>query len=188
MKKLIRMACMALVAIAASVTVASCSKSDDNGGSDSKATAMVIAYGFDDLVLDNYDLKFNYTDPNGATASMDIKKADCEKTDTVVNNVTYSYYSWGKYFIYSKYLASGEASITATRKSDSALNDDESYSYVIFHGRTTADATNVGTKVGMVLKTGKVKGKNIDKVVPNVFQTLKDSYAVSSDGTFKFTN
>lgn len=35
MKKLIRMACMALVAIAASVTVASCSKSDDNEGGSS---------------------------------------------------------------------------------------------------------------------------------------------------------
>ncbi len=181
------MACMALVAIAASLTVASCSKSDDNEGG-SSASALGVVYGFSDTVLDNYDLKLNYTDENGKTVVEDINKADAVKKDTTVNSTTYSYYSWSKVIPFNKSLTSGEIQVKATKKSTYSISDSESekYNYVVYYGyagvSANANKTNLHLKLTGFEGKG-VKGSRFDEAITKMIGNTKQTYTVSSNGT-----
>ncbi len=188
MKKLIRMACMALVAIAASVTVASCSKSDDNEGG-SSASALGVVYGFSESVLDNYDLKLNYTDENGKTVVVDINKSEAVKKDTTVvidlkgNTYTFNYYSWSRVIPFNKSLTNGEIQVKATKKSTYSISEDEKYDYVVYYGYA-AVATNAN-KLSLNLKLtglqGKgTKGSKFDEYVTKMIGRTQNTYTVSN--------
>ena len=188
MKRFFRMTCLALVAIAASVTMVSCSSDSD---SDSfSPSALGIVYGFNDNIFNNYDLKFNYTDENDKTVTEDIKKADTEVTETVINGETYEYYQWSKVIVFNKSLASGKAYVTATKKTNYAIQDDSKYSWYTFHGSVVVTPNTSKTQVASRTNLDKLSGKNaigsrFDEIVQNALATCKDSYSVGSDGTLK---
>ena len=184
MKKLIRMACMALVAIAASVTVASCSKSDDNEGG-SSASALGVVYGFSESVLDNYDLKLNYTDENGKTVVVDINKSEAVKKDTTIllTGSTYGYYCWSKVIPFNKSLTSGNIQVKATKKSTYSISEDEKYDYVVYYGyaavATTANKLNMNLR--LTGREGKgVKGSKFDEFVTTMIGLTQETYSVSN--------
>ncbi len=188
MKKLIRMACMALVAIAASVTVVSCSKSDDNEGS-SSASALGVVYGFSESVFDNYDLKLNYTDENGKTVVVDINKSDAVKKDTTVtidlsgNTYTFNYYSWSKVIPFNKSLTSGEIQVKATHKSTYDISDSERYDYVVYYGyaAVSSNANKLSLNLKMTGKEGKgLIGSKFDEYVTKMIGRTQKTYTVSN--------
>ena len=187
MKKLIRMACMALVAIAASVTVVSCSKNDDNEGS-SSASALGVVYGFSESVFDNYDLKLNYTDENGKTVVVDIDKADAVKKDTTVTidlngTYTFNYYSWSKVIPFNKSLASGEIQVKATHKSTYDISDSERYDYVVYYGyaAVSSNANKLSLNLKLTGKEGKgLIGSKFDEYVTKMIGRTQKTYTVSN--------
>ncbi len=193
MKRFFSLACMAIVAIVASVSFTSCSKSDDGGAS--SGSALIVGYGFSDAVMDNFDLTFNYTDANGKAASTTIDKADCEKSETTVDGKTYTLYIWtdkklieNRSLIFTKSLASGECYVSATKKSSSTINDDQSYYVYVSNITTTVSASEIHYDKQQQIKAGAVKGNMLEKSVQSKCQSFKTTYTASSDGTLKITS
>lgn len=194
MKRFFKLACMAVVAIVASVTVASCSKSDDegNGGGSNFPSALCYVYGFTENIFDNYDLQFTYTDENGKTVTEDITKAKAtERKDTLDphTNETYTCYLWKKTIIFNKSLTSGQAYVTATKKASYAITDDGKFSLGIALGRGTAktNVNDVRAEVKYFLNKN-LAGNRFDQYVQKRLLVPKNTtYAVGSDGTITFT-
>lgn len=185
MKRFFSLACMAIVAIVASVFT-SCSKSD---GDSFVASALCVVYGFDDTIFDNYDLKFTYTDENGKTVTEDITKDKSEATTYEVKNLdgtvskTLKYYQWSKAIIFNKSLTSGESYVTATPKAGSSIFTDEtSYTYVVAMGHAAVKATETGHGVSTTVFSGTVKGTGLDTPVQRRMSSTKMTYTVTSDG------
>ncbi len=190
MKKLIRMACMALVAIAASVTVASCSKSDS--GDDFSASALGLVCGFSENIFDNYDLNLTYTDASGKTVTEALKKENGEKEQMTVGTVTYTYYSLSKAITFTSAPANGTFKITATKKSSYSFVDTDKYDLFLLWGYGTVKAGTTKVTVNQVdynkFPNHNLIGSKVDETISRRFQNLDWSYAVSSDGTIKVTS
>ncbi len=182
MKKFIRLGYMALMAIVASVIVTSCSKSDDEGGF--SPSALGVVYGFTDVVMDNYDLKFTYTDENGKTVSEDIKKEQTEVTDTIIRGEKYSYYQWEKAVVFNKSLTSGEAYVTATKKANYAIKDDGRYTWLITQGCAAVKANTKKMNIMRHAQYGKnAQGSKFNDIIQSAISTTRKTYTVGSNGT-----
>ena len=179
---------MALVAIAASVTVVSCSKNDDGFS----ASALGMVCGFSENIFDNYDLNLTYTDASGKTQTETLKKENGEKEQMTVNNVTYTYYLLSKAITFTSAPANGTFKITATKKSSNSFVDTDKYDLFILYGSGTVKAGTTKVTLNEVdydkFANHNLIGNKVEEYISKRVKLLDWSYTVSSDGTIKVSS
>lgn len=191
MKRFFRLACMAIVVIAASVAVASCSKSDSDESFSPSALGLV--YGFSENIFDNYDLALTYTDADGKTVSETLKKDNGEiQQATLSNGTSCSYYLLSKAITFNKGLVSGKVKITATKKSGKSFVDTDKYDLYILYGYGTVKAGTTKVTLESVKSNSfgnaKMLGSKVEEYVSKRIGLFDWSYNVSSNGSISVSS
>jgi hypothetical protein len=189
MKRFFRLACLALVAIAASVSLASCNKSDDNNDKGS-TSALGLVYGFSKDVYDNYDLTITYTNAEGKEVTESIKKDGAEQFDSIMSGNTYTVYELTKSIAYTKSIANGKISFSATKKASSVIDSSNKYNLAFSYGYGAVKATTAKIKKAALkyrLFTNKnILGEKVDEAVTKRLAAFKTTFNVDSDGAISF--